>query len=437
MKSFVHSTVMYPKRISINNSQHQLNSMKPILTTALAALIWTVALPQAQAQGFSSGSDGSYGAMNITSNTTLALPADGIFRCTTITVTQGVTLRFTRNPLNTSVTLLASGNVTIDGSIDISGSASAGNFVGGVGGPGGFDGGPGGFSSGNSSLPGGAGLGPGAGLSGDGVGGSQTAAGSGAYGSRVAGWLDARDGQTYGSLLLIPLIGGSGGGGVDGNKDGGGGGGGGAIMIASSTIIRINSTGGIVSRGGLGYIPASTGNGGSGGAVRLVAPRVYGTGMLDVRGSGYCGLECGHQTGAGRIRIDSIFRFEPTNAVVDNIGFNFQPLNATSVGSAMVVFPPNSPRLDILEAAGRVIPEGTNAPVFVELPFGADTNRTVVVQARNFGTNVPIRVVLTPATGDPISYDSQINNLASNPAQATVNVGFPINTVVAVNVWTR
>lgn len=436
MKSLAHNTVVSPKRISLNNRQHQLNSMKPILTTALLAVIWTVALPQAQAQGFSSGSDGSYGAMNITSNTTLALPADGIFRCTTITVASGATLKFTRNPLNTPVTLLAQGDVIVNGTIDISGSAAAANFVGGMAGPGGFDGGPGGFSSGNSSLPGGAGLGPGAGLSGNGAGGSPTAAGSGAYGSQVGGWLDARDGQTYGSLLLIPLIGGSGGGGIDGNQNGGGGGGGGAILIASSTIIRINSTGGIISRGGLGYLPAGTGNGGSGGAVRLVAPRVYGIGTLDVRGSGYCGMECGHQSGAGRIRIDSIFRVEPTNAV-DNIGFNFQPLNVTSIGSAMVVFPPNSPRLDILEAAGRVIPEGTNSPVFVELPFGADTNRTVVVQARNFGTNVPIRVVLTPAAGDPISYDSQINNLSANPAQATVNVGFPVNTVVAVNVWTR
>ena len=112
--------------------------------------------------------------------------------------------------------------------------------------------------------------------------------------------------------------------------------------------------------------------------------------------------------GGGRIRIDSIFRFEPTNAVQNNIGFNFQPANITSVGSAMVVFPPNSPRLDILQAAGTSIPEGTN-----------------------------IRVVLTPAAGNPLSYDAQINNLAVNPAQVTVNVGVPINTVVAVNAWTR
>lgn len=419
-----------------HNSEHQGKSMKPILATALTTLFCSMALPHAGAQGFSSGSTGSDGPMNITTNTTLDLPANGLFNCTTITVAPGATLRFRRNPLNTPVTLLAQGNVTIDGAIDVSGSSTAGNFAGGVGGPGGFDGGPGGFSTVSQSLPGGAGLGPGGGLSGNGVGGSATAAGSGSYGSRTESWLDSRDGQTYGSLLLIPMIGGSGGGGIDGNKDGGGGGGGGAILIASSTVIRINPTGGILSRGGTGYTPANTGNAGSGGAIRLVAPRVYGTGTLNVRGGGYCGLDCGHGSGAGRVRIDSIFRFEPTN-VVDNIGFNFQPLNVASVGSAMIVFPPNSPRLDILQAADTSIPEGNNAPVFVELPFGSSTNRTVVVQARNFGTNVPIRVVLTPAAGDPISYDAQINNLAANPAQVTVNVGIPINTVVAVNAWTR
>jgi len=157
--------------------------------------------------------------------------------------------------------------------------------------------------------------------------------------------------------------------------------------------------------------------------------------MLNVLGAYHAwqGVSAGH----GRIRIDSIFAYEPTNAVQDNIGFNFQPSSSATIGSAMVVFPPNNPRLDILQAAGRTIPEGTNAPVFVELPFGSDTNQTVVVQARNFSTNVAIRVVLTPAAGDPISYDAEINNLAANPAQTTVNVGIPLNTVVRVNAWTR
>ena len=410
--------------------------MKAILRIAITALACAAALLQAHAQGFTSGSTGSFGPLNITTNTTLDLPTDGIFNCTTITVDQGATLSFRRNPLNSPVHLLATGAVIINGNVNVSGNATLGNFAGGIGGPGGFDGGAGGFLTTGQALPGGAGQGPGGGLSGVGSHTTANEAGGGSYGTRPEIAVDARDGQTYGSPLLIPLIGGSGGGGTDGNKDIGGGGGGGAILIASSTIIRINSTGAILSRGGA-IVGPNRGNGGSGGAIRLVAPRVYGLGTLNVRGSGYASLDSGPASGAGRIRIDSIFRFEPTNAAVDNIGFNLQPSGVASVGSAMIVFPPNNPRLDILQAAGRTIAEGNNGPVFVELPFGANTNQTITVQARNFTTSVAIRVVLTPAAGDPISFDATIDNVAANPAQVIVPVGIPLNTVVAVNAWTR
>jgi hypothetical protein len=411
--------------------------MKARLHSAFAVLLCAVALPHARGASFQSGSTGAYGPLDITADTTLDVPGDGMFHCTTITVAQDATLRFNRNPLNTPVHLLATGDVAINGVIDVSGGGSPGGFVGGPGGPGGFDGGPGGFSTVGQVLPGGAGLGPGAGRSGNSTAGNAAAAGAGAYGTRTQIWLDNRDGQTYGTALLIPLLGGSGGGGVDGNRDAGGGGGGGAILIASSTIIRVHTTGSVVSRGGVGWTPNSTGNGGSGGGIRLLAPRVYGTGTLDVRGSGYASLNSGNLSGAGRIRIDSIFPYEPTSPGQDNIGFAFQPSSVTSIGRAMLVFPPNNPRLDILQAAGRAIAEGNNGPVFVELPFGSNTNQTVTVQARDFARDVPIRVVLTPAAGDPIVYDSEILNQASNPAQVVVNVGIPINTVVAVNAWTR
>ncbi|MSU62108.1 MAG: hypothetical protein EXS31_06890 [Pedosphaera sp.] len=411
--------------------------MKALLPMALTALLCITASLQVSAQGFNSGSDGLYGPMNITADTTLDLPSNGVLHCTTITIAKAATLKFRRNPLNTPVYLLAKGDVAIDGTIDVSGNASPGNFAGGAGGPGGFDGGSGGFSTLSQILPGGAGQGPGGGKSGNGNLSDQGEAGGGAYGTRPENFIDARDGVTYGSPLLIPLLGGSGGGGMDGNKDIGGGGGGGAILIASSTIIRISSSGSIVSRGGSIVVP-SRGNGGSGGAIRLVAPRVYGTGTLNVLGSGYDGtLDGASRSGAGRIRIDSIFRFEPTSPAQDNIGFNFQPSIVASVGSAMVVFPPNNPRLDILQAAGKAIQEGTGGPVFVELPFGSDTKQTVVVQARNFKAKVLIRVVLTPASGDPISYDAEIDNQAGNPAQIPVTVDLPLNTVVAVNAWTR
>src|ERR1039457_6385202 len=65
-----------------------------------------------------SGSDGSYGPLNITTYTTLALPTNGIFNCSTIYIATNATLRFTPNALNTPVYLLATNDVMINGTID-------------------------------------------------------------------------------------------------------------------------------------------------------------------------------------------------------------------------------------------------------------------------------------------------------------------------------
>jgi hypothetical protein len=136
------------------------------LTVLLTAI--TVAGGHALAQTFNSRSTGADGAFNPTTNTTLALPYNGAFNFTTINIPAGVTVTVTRNATNTPVTLLASGNVTIAGTIDVSGSpggnAAAGTGLGnngGAGGPGGFDGGAGG--NGVISNAGGSGLGPGGG----------------------------------------------------------------------------------------------------------------------------------------------------------------------------------------------------------------------------------------------------------------------------------
>src|SRR5881296_335327 len=124
--------------------------MKP---TARAKIMMGLCLllgsPATQAQ-FSSGSTGADGALNVTSNTTLDLPPDGIFNFTTINVASGATLTFKRNALNTPVYLLASGDVVITGTIDVSGGNRSGiafccGASPGLGGPGGFDGGFGEF----------------------------------------------------------------------------------------------------------------------------------------------------------------------------------------------------------------------------------------------------------------------------------------------------
>src|SRR2546421_12242174 len=152
-------------------------SLQAINLTVLCLLIGSLTAARSPAAAFSSGSDGSYGPLNITSNTTLDLGSNGIFNCTTITVGSGATLTFNRNPLNTPVYLLATSNVVIDGSIDVSGKVGS-NIPAfrGEGGPGGFDGGNPGLGP---DVPPGAGYGPGGGKGGTDNAGEGVSAGAG------------------------------------------------------------------------------------------------------------------------------------------------------------------------------------------------------------------------------------------------------------------
>jgi hypothetical protein len=246
---------------------------------------------------FNSGSTGADGALNVTSNTTLALPANGVFNYTTITVASNATLTFTPNALNTPVYLLAQGDVTINGTIDVSGSLGSG-VIGGAGGPGGFAGG----NAGNIGFPAGDGHGPGAGRAGY-HSFTPTRVGTGSYGSLGNSTGGDTLGSTYGSPLLVPLVGGSGGG---GRHDGyAGAGGGGAILLASN--IRIHVSGTIVSSSSP-FNSTSVFGWGSGGAIRLVSPSVSGSGSLNARGGYYGPNPASYYGGAGRIRIDCMDR---------------------------------------------------------------------------------------------------------------------------------
>ncbi len=365
------------------------------------------AVAQAADLGFNSGSTGAYGAMNINANTTLDLPADGVFHCTTINVAQGATLRFNRNPLNTPVYLLATGDVVIAGTVDVSGADST-SLLPGKGGPGGFDGG----GAGVGGLPGGNGQGPGGAKPGVFNGGFSAYPGNGAYGVPYNNG-SANNGAPYGSPLLVPLLGGSGGGGS--TLPSGGGGGGGAILIGSNTKVTITGT--VAARGG--YNPAGI-SVGSGGAIRLVSYEVAGNGTLATQGGG-------QSANYGRVRIDAIVR----TAAAFNIP------GPWTYGGFMAVFPSPLPRLDITSAAGNAIPEGASAGVTLNLPFGTSPNQNITVQARDFGGSVPIRLVLTPESGAAVSYDATIDNAAANPASVTIPVTVPLSTVVNVSAWTR
>lgn len=388
--------------------------MKASRAVALAMIIGLGGASLGGAQSFSSGSNGSFGPINVTSGVvTLDLPADGIFHATTVAVAQGASLKFNRNSLNTPVFLLATGDINIAGIVDVSGEAGTPGTVG-RGGPGGFDGGSPGFDT----ISPGAGHGPGAGLGGDGSG-TNSGAGGGAYGGTPA-FAIPPIGKVYGSPLLVPLVGGSGSGGVTGSPGRGGDGGGGAVLLSSNTSVSITGT--ILAHGGYDRIDFA---GGSGGAIRIVAPAVLGSGTLNVQGDSVYLSSYG---GPGRIRVD----------VIDRSGLNlrYEPPASLSVGAFLLVFPSPIPRLDIIEAAGQQIPEGTSGPVLVTLPFGSSQDRTVTVQARDFTGTVLVDVVLTPASGPRQVVQTTIN-MTTNPSQATVNVTLPVNVVTRINAWTR
>src|SRR6266581_7494969 len=119
---------------------------------AVVVMLLLCAFPVA-AQAFSSGSTGSLGAFApdcnpkpCTISPLVTLPPDGVLNYTTVTVPLNVTVMFTPNAANTPVTLLATGDVTITGTLSVNGfpgATSGGNppSPGGAGGPGGFAGG--------------------------------------------------------------------------------------------------------------------------------------------------------------------------------------------------------------------------------------------------------------------------------------------------------
>lgn len=222
-------------------------------------------------------SDGSDGAFN--GGGTVMLDADGVFNFTTITVPLGATLRIAPNATNTPAVLAATGDVVIDGTIDV----SAGHFSPLAFGPGGGAGGANGHGaasgqSGTGLSPGHGGQFPGGGVGNAGGGGGMATPGlvatSRTNSSPAAG----------GAAIGYPgPVGGSGGGGGSGwvlfgvELDGGGGGAaGGGLLITTPGSIIVN--GSILANGGhavwgfanvFGF--GGPGGGGSGGNLMLEA----------------------------------------------------------------------------------------------------------------------------------------------------------------------
>ena len=129
----------------------------------------------------------------------------------------------------------------------------------------------------------------------------------------------------------------------------------------------------------------------------------------------------------GRIRIDTIDRSQML--------LSTGPV--PSQGRFMKVFQDVVPRLDIVDVAGVVIPEGDTNPVTVQLPFDGDPFRTVTIRATDFTGVVPIEVVLTPDVGNRIVVPAVIDMGLGNPTEVVVDIVVPLNNITRIHAWTQ
>lgn len=378
-------------------------SLLLVVTTA----VLVGGLQVAKAQSFSSGSNGSDGALNLTTpgtvlfdpksfNPPLDPDGDNVFHFTTINIAAGVTVKLSGKILTRPVFWLATGAVTIDGVLDLSGevghhrSNASSVRTPSVPGAGGYPGGVGG----NVSHPAQPGNGPGGGAPGEG-------------------------GTFSGNAFLVPLVGGSGGGGelLSGDTFGAGGSaGGGAILIASSDSIAVNGT-----------INASGGNsgqfglsgGGSGGAIRLMAPTISGSGVLSTRGFGAPGRTSGVP---GRIRIEA---FNHQYSFRDD--FNTIPPPNTTFASPFNVFLPIVQSVRVVSVAG--VPVNQSPTGSFEMPdvtINSASAVTVVIEARNVPLGTVVKLHLFSDNGADQLVDS--TPLAGTPGTSTASASVVLPT---------
>jgi hypothetical protein len=314
----------------------------PKVFTLIVAVIF--ASLSVRAQTFSSGSTGADGPLDLASgNRVVQLPESGILNYTTVNIPAGRNLFFAKNFRNTPVVMLATGNVTVAGEIQVAGTSF----------PLPTQPGPGGFHGGYPS-----GHGPG--------GGQAQQPNPNANQCTVSHWV--------GNLSLVPIIGGSGAG-------CGGTGGGGAIVIASSTSIAVS---GVISADGAHSF--QVGNG-SGGAIRLVANSVTVSGALTAKGQ---------FSTPGVIRLEAPAGFLHYSGTADPL-----PILSTSI-NPMVLADGNTPDLNIVSVGGFPVSYTAGRPDFVDLilPTQVIDPINIVVRARNIAVGTLVNLNLSgPSSG--------------------------------------
>jgi hypothetical protein len=395
------------------------------LLAALAVLALLV--PASRADIVIPGANGSDGALNVTANTTIDLsqavaaswdatsPSPGkgvydgakwavVFKYSSVNIASGVTLSFKNNASHAPVVWLVNGNVTISGTVNLDGA----NGVISSTTPGPTEPGPGGFRGGppfqSATLLPGYGFGPGAPV-GYHTGGSYSQVGAG-----------TSPGTAYGNTLIVPLVGGSGGAAYSATSDRSGGAGGGAILIAATAQVTVNGT---ISAVG-GDISSVEGCG-SGGAVRIMANALGGTGIIRAIG-GIAGSTSG---GDGFIRLEAL-----------SVGGNLNVLPATAVepptSPVTLWAPTTAPSVRVVSVGASAVPSDPSSslgPAPADVRFYSAAPLTVTIETKNVDTvNSKVTLRVTPKYGPAVlvaaTYASGTTATALWTAPVSVPQGF-------------
>ncbi|MCW5933778.1 MAG: hypothetical protein KIT45_05660 [Fimbriimonadia bacterium] len=340
-------------------------------------------------------SDGSDGALNATSNTTIDLrlattgawntPGNGngvydpdrwavVFKYSSVTLT-AATLNFINHRSNAPVVWLVQGDVIIENTtINLITYDQFMGFI--IPGPGGFRGGRG--LSNSSSPAGSAGFGPGGARY---LGSEPGDAGYASPGSGAGG------GIAYGNPQIVPLIGGSGGAGLSSTHLPSGTGGGAILIVAGGRIVL--STGSSIRAEGVNLY--SSVSYGSGGSVRLVADRLEGDGSIFAQWS---------SASPGRVRIE-----------VNHSAFNGNIMGSISVGlpgNPPLIWPPNSaPSVRIVQVAGQNAPSDPSARFDQpDMSVGSSGTVTIRIAAQNVPSNWNVVVRVVRFAGDDFTVNA-------------------------------
>jgi hypothetical protein len=353
--------------------------MKKHSTFAATFALFTAAFAPSLFAQLSIPSDGSDGALNVTSNIVIDLSKSAtgtwtttssgngiydpiqwavVFKYSSVNITNGATVTFANHYGNPPVVWLVQSNVTINGTLSLNGNPGTAvvpfDALAAIPGPGGFRGG-----AYDSTIGQGDGFGPGGGADGGGQN------NNGKYQS------------AYGNPQMLPLIGGSGASWTASCQNGSGPSGAGAILIAASGTVTVN--GQVSAAGGYAATNECNGNYGAGGGIRIVGTQILGFGSINAGPD-------------GRIRTEAN-SISPQLTITPNI-------DLVAPASPPVIFPPaGSPSVNIVSVAGLAAPADPQANVTSSPDIGLQTNGpvTVVLQTQNFppsGT-VALRVVPT------------------------------------------